>query len=338
MPILLLFTGIITAMYSSAYRTRLIPFLALLIALLAIGLAPIFVRFSLAEIGATATVFNRFWIATVIFGIWNGSRAMRSNQSDDENLPLASNQQYTLKNLSLLLLAGILFAAIQLLWSWSLTQTSVASSVTILHGLRPLLTTLGGWIVFKNRYDSRFLIGMSVAILGSILIGINDFADSIDKLQGDLLSALSATFSALELLIMERLLTQFRTDILLFWCCIISSATIFIVLTVTNNNLFPVSSQGWGSVIALALLSQVLGQGLITYSLNYLSSGVIAVTMLLDPIISALLAWVILSERVSLWSVISCCIVLIGIYFSLSSKHAVKDDLVDVINAEPLLD
>ena len=329
-------------MYSAEQKTRLIPFLSLLIALLAIGLAPIFVRFSLAEIGATATVFNRFWIAAVIFGLWNGARAMRQNTFDDQDLVVESNQRYTLKTISVLVLVCVLFAAIQLLWAWSLTQTSVASSVTILHGLRPLLTTLGGWILFKNRYDSRFLIGMSVAIFSSILIGINDFSDSIYKLQGDLLSALSATFSALELLLMERLLTQFKTETLLFWCCIVGSSITLIVLAIMNKNLFPVSWQGWGAVISLALFSQVLGHGLITYSLNYLSSGVVAVTMLLDPITSALLAWAILSEKLSLLSGIFCCIVLAGIYISLSSKYAVKDDskddLADVINAEPLLD
>ncbi len=325
-------------MYSSADRARLIPFSALLIALLAIGLAPIFVRFSLAEIGATATVFNRFWIAAVVFGIWNGVRAIRQDSSDDQELALKTNQRYTPKTLSLLLLVGILFAAIQLLWAWSLSQTSVASSVTILHGLRPLLTTLGGWILFKNRYDSRFLIGMLIAILGSILIGVNDFSDSIYKFQGDLLSALSAIFSALELLLMERLLTQFKTEILLFWCCLIGSSTTFIVLAIMNHNLFPVSWQGWGAVVALALFSQVFGHGLITYSLNYLSSGIVAVTMLLDPIISALLAWVVLSERLSISSGLFCCIVLAGIYVSLSSKYAVKADLADVVNAEPLLD
>lgn len=319
-------------------KTSIVPFSSLLIALLAIGLSPIFVRFSIAEIGAIATTFNRFWIAGLFFAIWSGVETFRQDGSDHK--PAEAPPIYTLKTVSLLLLVGSLFALIQLFWALSLTQTSVVSSVTILHGLRPLLTTLGGWVLFKNRYDSRFLMGMTIAILGSILIGFNDFSESISKFQGDLLSVLSAICSALELLLMEHLLTQFKTRTLMLWCCIIGSIImlavlfLFSIFTTTNVHFLPISWQGWTVIIAVAFLSQVIGHGLITYSLNYLSSGVVAVTMLLDPVISAIFAWIILSEQVSLLSGLFCCIVLLGIYVSLSSKYAVKADGVET---EPLM-
>ena len=265
----------------------LMPLLGLLIGLIAISLAPIFVRFSLTEIGPLATIFNRFWIAALIFSFWQGIKMIRREYSEEDRAILTSEltPQSLLTTISSLLIVGILFTAIQLFWAWSLTQTSVVSSVTILHGLRPLLTTIGGWLLFKKSYDYKFLLGMVVAILGSLLIGVNDFSDSFDKLQGDLLSALSAICSALELLMMERLLTQFKTKVLLLWCCIIGFVLTFILLAYLHKAMFPVSWEGWLSVIALALLSEVIGHGLITYSLNYLSSGTVAVTMLLDPII-----------------------------------------------------
>jgi drug/metabolite transporter (DMT)-like permease len=317
----------------SEQNAKLIPYVALLIALLAIGMGPIFVKFSTAEIGANATTFNRFWIAGVVFGIWNGFSAMRQNAP--EKALLESKPLYTPKTLGLLLLVGCLFASIQLFWALSLTQTTVASSVTILHGLRPLLTTLGGWILFKNRYDRKFLMGMIIAILGSIFIGFNDFSVSIHKLQGDLLAILSALCSALELLIMEHLLTQFKTQTLMLWCCIIGSIVMIGVLAIVNQDFFPISLQGWAAVIALALFSH----GLIIYSLNYVSSGVVAVTMLLDPVISAIFAWIILSEHITILNGLLSCIVLLGIYVSLSSNYAVKTHTVesDMIKAESIL-
>lgn len=318
-------------------KARLIPYVALFIALLAIGLGPIFVRFSTAEIGANATTFNRFWIAGVIFGIWNGFSAM--GQNAPEKVVGESKQLYTPKTLGLLLILGCLFAAIQLFWALSLTQTTVASSVTILHGLRPLLTTLGGWVLFRNRYDRKFLIGMVIAILGSIFIGFNDFSVSIHKLQGDLLAILSALCSTLELLIMEHLLTQFKTQTLMLWCCLIGSFIMISVLAIINQNFFPISLQGWAAVIALALLSQVIGHGLIIYSLNYVSSGVVAVTMLLDPVISAIFAWIILSEHITILNGLLSCIVLLGIYVSLSSNYAVKTNTIEsnMVKGEPIL-
>lgn len=305
-------------------RTVFLPFAFLLTALFAIGLAPIFMKFSISEISPNATIFNRFWMASLVFAVGNGIRAIRQHLSD--NSPNEQQKLYTPKNIGLLLLVGSLYAAIQLLWAWSLSRTTVASSVTILHGLRPLLTALGGWILYKNRYDSKFLMGMAIAIIGAILIGFNDFSDSINKLQGDLLSVFSAISSALELLIMEHLLTQFSAPTLMFWCCTIGSFITTITLIITGDHFFPVSWLGWGAVISLALVCQVIGQGLITYSLNYLSSGVVAVTMLLDPVISALFAWTILSEQLNVLNGVFCCIVLLGIYLSLSSKYAVKSE------------
>ncbi|ABG52254.1 protein of unknown function DUF6, transmembrane [Trichodesmium erythraeum IMS101] len=312
--------------YLSSKKTVIFGFSLLLIAITAISFGPIFVKLSITEIGAKATVFNRFWIATVIFGLWNfidtiSQKSSAHTSSDD-------NHVYTYKVIGLLLLMGSLFAGIHLLWAWSLSQTSVANSITILHGLRPLLTVLGGWLFFKKFFDLKFLTGMIIAIAGAILIGFNDFSDSMIKLEGDLLSVISAVLSALELLIMEHLLTKFTTKILMFWCCLVATLVTVIILIVTDNHFFPISLKGWLAVIALALCSQVIGQGLITYSLNYLSSGLVAIIMLIDPVLSTILAWSILSEQLSIANSIFCSIVLFGIYLSLSSQYALKKELV----------
>jgi len=61
--------------------------------------------------------------------------------------------------------------------------------------------------------------------------------------------------------------------------------------------------------------------------------------MLLDPVISALFSWVILSEHITILNGILSCIVLLGIYVSLSSNYAVKTNTVesDTVKAESLL-
>lgn len=300
----------------------LVPFALLFIALIAVGLAPIFMKLSEGEISPNGTIFNRLWISSLVFGVWNGlpaiNQRLSNNQQADEQNP------YTIRVLGLLLLMGSFFTGKQLLWAWSLTQTSVVNSVIILHALIPLLTALGGWILFGNRPDNQFFLGMIIAIAGATLIGIDDLWGSFNKLQGDLFSVLSAILSAFYLLIMERLLTRFATKTLLLWCSTIGTVLMMTILVVALDNFFPMSWQGWFAVISLALVCQVIGQGLIAYSLNHLSSGVVAVTMLLDPILSAFFAWAILSEKLSVLNGISCCIVLLGIYLALSSRYAVK--------------
>ncbi len=303
-------------------RPILPSFALLFMAIIAIGLAPIFMKLSEGEISPNGTIFNRLWISSLVFGVWNGlsviNQRLSNNQQADEQNP------YTIQILGLLLLMGSFFAGKQLLWAWSLTQTSVVNSMIIIHALIPLLTAVGGWILFGRRPDRQFFLGMSIAIAGATFIGIHDLWDSINKLQGDIFSVMSAILSAGYLLIMEQLLSKFTTKTLLLWCSTIGTVLTMTVLVVTLDNFFPMSWKGWFSVISLALVCQVIGQGLIAYALNQLSSGVVAVTMLLDPILSGFFAWAILSEKLSILNGISCCIVLLGIYLALSSPYAVK--------------
>jgi drug/metabolite transporter (DMT)-like permease len=303
-------------------RPILPSFALLFMAIIAIGFAPIFMKLSEGEISPNGTIFNRLWISSLVFGVWNGlsviNQRLSNNQQADEQNP------YTIQILCLLLLMGSFFAGKQLLWAWSLTQTSVVNSMIILHALIPLLTAVGGWILFGRRPDRQFFLGMSMAIAGATFIGIHDLWDSINKLQGDIFSVMSAILSAGYLLIMEQLLSKFATKTLLLWCSTIGTVLTMTVLVVTLDNFFPMSWKGWFSVISLALVCQVIGQGLIAYALNQLSSGVVAVTMLLDPILSGFFAWAILSEKLSILNGISCCIVLLGIYLALSSPYAVK--------------
>lgn len=303
-------------------RPILPSFALLFMAIIAIGFAPIFMKLSEGEISPNGTIFNRLWISSLVFGVWNGlsviNQRLSNNQQADEQNP------YTIQILGLLLLMGSFFAGKQLLWAWSLTQTSVVNSMIIIHALIPLLTAVGGWILFGRRPDRQFFLGMSMAIAGATFIGIHDLWDSINKLQGDIFSVMSAILSAGYLLIMEQLLSKFATKTLLLWCSTIGTLLTMTVLVVTLDNFFPMSWKGWFSVISLALVCQVIGQGLIAYALNQLSSGVVAVTMLLDPIFSGFFAWAILSEKLSILNGISCCIVLLGIYLALSSPYAVK--------------
>jgi drug/metabolite transporter (DMT)-like permease len=307
-------------------RPILGSFTLLLIAIIAIGFAPIFMKFSEGEISPTGTIFNRLWISSLVFGVWNGISIINQRLADRQ--PMEKQHPDRIQVLLLLLLMGIFFAGKQVLWAWALTGTSVVNSVIIPHALIPLLTAVGGWMLFGHRPDRQFLLGMSIAIAGAIAIGINDFSDSINKIQGDLFCVLSAILSAGYLLIMEQLLTKFATKTLLLWCSTIGTLLTLPILIFTGDNFFPTSLQGWLAVIALALVCQVIGQGLIAYALNQLSSGIVAITMLLDPILSGCLAWAILSEKLSALNGISCLIVLLGIYLALSGQYAVKSEPV----------
>ncbi|WP_377475229.1 MAG: DMT family transporter [Microcoleus anatoxicus] len=290
-------------------------------ALLAVSFAAIFIRLSEGEISANATVFNRLWIATLVFAVWNGVGEARRRISDAEP---QGRSNYTIRDLMLLIAVGIVSSASLGFWAWSLTRTNVANS-TVLRNLTPLFTTLGGWLLLGRRFDRRFLIGMAVALAGAIAIGFDDLQTAGENFTGDLAALLSAMFYAGNLLIAEHLRTKFPATTILMWRCFIGSLLILPLVLLAGDRIFPYSWQGWLAVIALAVICQAFGQGLLIHSLGRLSSGFVALFLLLEPVITAILAWILFTENLSLFNWLAFFVVLAGIYIAKSSDSAEKN-------------
>ncbi|MBC6479750.1 MAG: EamA family transporter [Hormoscilla sp. GM7CHS1pb] len=73
----------------------------------------------------------------------------------------------------------------QSLWAWSLSQITVAIS-TVLVSLKPLFTCLFAWLIWGQRFDNKFLIGMVIAIGGAGAIGLDDLLIDTGNFKGDI--------------------------------------------------------------------------------------------------------------------------------------------------------
>jgi len=57
---------------------------------------------------------------------------------------------------------------------------------------------------------------------------------------------------------------------------------------------------GWGPVVALAISSQLIGQGLLVFSLRHFPPLVIGVALLTQPAVAALVGWLAFDEVLGL--------------------------------------
>ncbi|MGB3513154.1 MAG: DMT family transporter [Microcoleaceae cyanobacterium] len=299
----------------SKITSSLKEIILLSIAVLILSLAPILIKFSENEISSNATVFNRLWIAALTIGLWKGIEIVRDKRSLKS---LVFNRLYTLENiLILLLLIGLTIISF-VFWAWSLTQVSVANS-NLLHNMTPIFATLGGWLFLGHCFDKKFVIGLVLALGGTIVIGIEDFQVDLKHLIGDSAALFSALLYAGYFLVIEKLRANFSATTILFWLCAFSSLFLLPVLLITEDRLFPISLWGWFSVISLGIICQVLGQGIVAYSLKNFSSGFISIFLLMEPFIAAILAWFIFGEKLEILNWTAFFIVLIGIYLAKSS-------------------
>ncbi|MDF0551645.1 DMT family transporter [Kamptonema sp. UHCC 0994] len=305
--------------------SKLMAIVALLIANIGIAFAPIFIVLSEKELSPTATIFNRLWIGAVVLGLWKIIQIIASKFSDK---PIEEPKAYDKKDVVLLLVVGIAFPLGQITWAWSLIQTSAAISA-LLHDLSPLFTSLAVWLLFGQRFDSKFIIGMFIAIGGGIAIGLQDAQIATSQLEGDAAALLSAVFYGTYLIGLEQLRSKFSNTNSILLISAISSLLPLIFAIFAGDRLVPYSLSGWLSVIALAVVCQVIGQGLTSYSIKRLSSGFVALFSLLIPVLTAFLAEIFFEQTLNFSTWLAFGVVLFGLYLGISSKSAVKSEALD---------
>ncbi|MCZ6484028.1 MAG: DMT family transporter, partial [Alphaproteobacteria bacterium] len=270
-------------------RTARVAFIALLAGAIGIAFAPIFVR--LSELGPSATAFHRLLLAAPFLWLWMGLDRRRAAGT--------GRKPASARDFGWLALVGLLFAADLGLWHWSIRLTSVANA-TLLANAAPIFVTLAGWLVLGQRFTPVFLAGMAVALLGAVLLMGSSVTLGLDHLLGDGLGLATAVFYAGYMLAVKKVRADFSTATVMAWSAAAGAIALLPLALVSGESIIATTATGWGVLLALALLSHVGGQSLIAYALAHLPAAFSSVSLLLQPVAAALLAWLILSEALGL--------------------------------------
>jgi len=275
--------------------------IALISGAVAIGSSPIFVR--LSELGPTATAFWRLALALPVLWVWVeiGGRRREATSRPSRYLDYLA-----------LVLAGLFFTGDITLWHWSVVLTSVANS-TLLVNLAPIFVALGSWLLFGERFSATFIIGITVALAGSILLVGRDLALDAQNLLGDALALLAAVFYAGYILTISRLRSRFSTATIMVSSGAVTCAALLPITLFSGEDLLATTAYGWAVLLGVALISHAGGQSLVTYALSYLPAAFSSVGLLLQPVAAAALAWALLGEALGTWQALGGAVVLSGI-------------------------
>jgi drug/metabolite transporter (DMT)-like permease len=278
-----------------------LPFLGLLAGGCAIAFAPIFVR--LSDTGPVASAFWRCALAAPLLWllVWREGRG--------GEVPARISRRA-------LIAAGIFFALDLGVWHYSILFTSVANS-TLLANLAPIFVTLAGWLIWKKSVTPTFLVGMFVAIGGMfVLVGPN-FGIGGTRLLGDALAAFTAMFYAGYMLAIKFARdANASTARLMAWSTTITAIALLPVALLLPHPFLPAQASGWLVLFGLALITQILGQGLIAYAFAHLPASLSSVSLLIQPVMAALFAWLLFGEAIGVWQFVGGAIVLAGIWLA----------------------
>lgn len=273
---------------------------ALLFGAACIALSPIFVR--LSEAGPTATAFWRVALAVPVLWLFF--------------LVRTRNQPRQPIHWWLLAAAGVAFAGDLAFWHTSIKFTSVANS-TLLANLASIFVTLAVWIFMRQRPTGMFLAGLAAALAGVAMLVKTSLQFSPTALLGDALGVVTAMFYAWYILVVKGLRDRGETTLrLMAVTSTLTAIILFPVALASGDQMLPQSAYGWGVLLGLALISHAAGQGLIAYALAHLPATFSSVGLLLQPVIAAGFAWMLLAEPLVPLQIAGGVVVLIGIYLA----------------------
>lgn len=288
---------------TTVLRTERLAILALLVGAVATAFAPILVR--LSELGPSPTAFYRFLLAMPLYWVLaltvpGGGPRVRREKPDGSTVYL------------LMAMAGVFFAGDMSAWHYSIVMTTVANA-TLLLNVTPVFVVLGGWLLFRTRVTGTFMVGLTTAMAGVAVLSGASLALSRTHVLGDLLGVVTAVFYAAYQLTVERLRRRFSTITIMLYAMPVSAMVTLMVALVSGESMAVMTPAGWAVLVALAAGPQVLGQSLIAWALAHLPSSFVSVSLLVQPIVAATVAWILFDERIAVQQAIGAVAVLTGI-------------------------
>jgi drug/metabolite transporter (DMT)-like permease len=158
---------------------------------------------------------------------------------------------------------------------------------------------------------------MATAIAGMfVLVGPN-FSTGGTRLAGDALGALTAVFYAGYMLAIKSARDAKASTVrLMAWSTTITAIALLPVAYFSPQPMLPAHASGWWVLLALAVVSQILGQGLIAYAFAHLPASLSSVSLLIQPVMATLFAWILFREPVGAAQLVGGAVVLAGIWLA----------------------
>ncbi|MFI5158975.1 MAG: DMT family transporter [Sphingobacteriales bacterium] len=271
------------------------PKLSLAIGVLCISFSPIFVK--LAGVAPLGGAFYRVlvaWLCVVPYCI------------------IKNKLRVSRKQLIIALIAGIVFASDLSVWNISLLKISATVS-TLIVNLAPIWVGLVSYFLLKRNSGKLFWVGATIAIFGMVILVGYQHILHLELNAGMLLAILASFFYATYILLTKNVMADIDVFSFMFYSMLGASVFMLLINLFMGNDIIHLSTRVWLCFVGMGLLCQLTGWLTINYSLRYLESTKVSVTLLSQTVFAGLMAAAFLSERLELNEIIGSVIVLAGI-------------------------
>jgi len=286
-------------------QPRIKPHFALISGIMAVSTGAIFAK--LADAPAIVIAAYRVGLAALVLApiaLWKAREELSALSSAD--LVRAA-------------VAGAFLALHFGTWISSLNFTSVANSVVLVN-TNPLWVGILSPFVTGERIKPAIFASIILSVIGATIIGVEDAGSSGNDLLGDSLALLGGICASVYLLLGRDLRKRLSLISYVFICYGSAAFLLWatVLLTGMRSSGFPADTVAmfW----AMALIPQLIGHSSYNWALKWFSTGVIAVSLLGEPIGSTILAYFVFDEVLTWQAFAGGSLILLAICIAGSSE------------------
>ena len=288
-------------------KTRLLPTLSALFAVIIWGGTFIATKIALREVSPVTIIWMRFGIGALILGMAVSVRRQFA-------LPSKNDLAY----FALLGFIGVTFH--QWLQATGL-QTARATTTAWIVATIPVFTALLGWLVLKEKMNLARVGGIAIAALGVLLIvsdgDLSALVSGETGAIGDLLILISAPNWAVYTILSRRELARHPAARMMFYVMLLGWLFTCVWIFGFGPGLSEIpqlSPKGWGAILMLGIFGSGLAYIAWYDALQAIPASQLGVFINIEPLVTMMLAAPMLGEQITLISLLGGAIIIFGVW------------------------
>lgn len=206
-------------------------------------------------------------------------------------------------------------------------RLTTALNAGIIVASLPLFTLFFAHLMLKEKITFKLFLGACLGLLGiALLIGKNIFIGGISLSPiGDMLILLSTIFFVFFEMTSKKLFSTYNSFVITFYCFAIGAFTFFppTLIELQQNPLWlsHLSFQAVGGLFYGIFFSSLGAYSLWQWGLSKVSASRVGFFVYIDPIVSTIIAVVVLGEIITPWFIVGAVFVAVGLLIAEGRFH-----------------
>ena len=285
-------------------------------AILCFALGGVFVKYSL--LGPCATAFYRMLLSILLL------------------LPLVWKEVVHMqrRDFLILLLGGLGLGTNLGMWNYALIHTTQANA-NLLANMHIFATVPLSFFLYKEKIRRPYVVGVAIAFMGLIVLVMGKASPQAGNLSGDVVAFVSSLLYGAYMMA-----TYAVRDRVSAWAAILVGGlgcliVLFPAMWLLEGLQFPSAWPALWPIILITIIGQFGGIGLVSLALGRIRATLGSVLSLTQPVVGAVLGFVLFQEILSAQEIAGILVVSLGVYLAQKKDFAQKRPTTKVEKIKP---